>query len=192
MTFQRRLMTVAVVSTLALSAGAMAAKGAVTEADEARIEADYKAAKQRCEDTKANAKDVCLLEAKGSRKVAEAELKVREEDTPKNRYKLGLAKAEADYDVAKEKCDDLAGNAKDVCVKDAKAAFVSAKADAKASFKTSKARSEASEEVKESREDAAEAKRDANYAAAKERCDTYAGEAKDRCVADAKARFGIN
>ena len=30
-------------------------------------------------------------------------------------------KAEAEYNVAKEKCDDLAGNLKDTCVKDAKA-----------------------------------------------------------------------
>jgi hypothetical protein len=35
------------------------------------------------------------------------------------------------YDVAKEKCDDLSGNAKDVCVKDAKAAQAKAKAEAK-------------------------------------------------------------
>jgi hypothetical protein len=34
--------------------------------------------------------------------------------------------------VAKEKCDDKAGNEKDVCVKEAKAALVRAKADAKA------------------------------------------------------------
>lgn len=192
MTFKRQLMTVAVASALALSAGAMAAQGAVTEADEDRIEADFKAAKERCDDVKGNAKDVCLLEAKGAAKVAKAELKVREEDTPKNRYKLHVTKAEADYDVAKEKCDELAGNAKDVCVKDAKAALAAAKADAKAELKVSKAKREAREEVKESREDAAEAKREASYAAAKERCDNYAGDAKDRCIADAKARFGIN
>jgi hypothetical protein len=192
MTFKRRLMTVAVASTLAFSAGAMAAKGAVTEADEDRIEAEYKAAKERCDDATGNAKDVCLLEAKGAQKVAKAELKVRDDDTPKNRYKLSLAKAEADYDVAKEKCDELAGNAKDVCVKDAKAAFAAAKADAKATLKTSKARSEAREQMRESREDASETKRDANYAAAKERCDVYAGDAKERCIADAKARFGLN
>jgi hypothetical protein len=32
-------------------------------------------------------------------------------------------KAGAEYAVAKEKCDDLAGNAKDVCVKEARARF---------------------------------------------------------------------
>ena len=34
-----------------------------------------------------------------------------------------MKKADAEYDVAKERCDDLAGNAKDVCQKDAKAAL---------------------------------------------------------------------
>lgn len=192
MNIKRHLMTVAVASALAFSAGAMAAKGAVTEADEDRIEADYKAAKERCDDVKGNAKDICVLEAKGAEKVAKAELKVRGEDTAKNRYKLHIAKAEADYDVAKERCDELAGNAKDVCVKDAKAALATAKADAKAELKVGKAKREANEEAKESREDASEAKREANYAAAKERCDNYAGDAKDRCIADAKAKFGIN
>ena len=38
---------------------------------------------------------------------------------------------EATYDVAKEKCDELSGNSKDVCVKEANAALVKAKADAK-------------------------------------------------------------
>jgi hypothetical protein len=35
-----------------------------------------------------------------------------------------MAKVDADYAVAKEKCDDFSGNAKDVCVKEAKAAQV--------------------------------------------------------------------
>ena len=45
--------------------------------------------------------------------------------------KVADARADAAYDVAKEKCDDLKGNDKDVCEKDAKAARVKAKEDAK-------------------------------------------------------------
>lgn len=51
----------------------------------------------------------------------------------------GVTKAKADYKIAKEKCDDLAGNPKDVCPKEAKAAMAAAKADAKAQMETSKA-----------------------------------------------------
>ena len=43
-----------------------------------------------------------------------------------------MKKAASEYDVAKERCDDLAGNAKDVCQKDAKASLEKAKANAKA------------------------------------------------------------
>ena len=42
-----------------------------------------------------------------------------------------MAKADAMYDTAKEKCDDLSGNAKDVCIKDAKVVYTKAKDDAK-------------------------------------------------------------
>jgi hypothetical protein len=88
--------------------------------------------------------------------------------------------------VAKEKCDDLAGNTKDVCIKEAKAARESAKADAKADRKVSDARSNANE----ARRDAQEDKRDAQYKVAVEKCDSFSGDAKDRCVRDAKTRFG--
>lgn len=191
MMFKRQVMSAAFAGAFALAGGAMAANS-VSEAEEARIEADYKAAKERCEDLKGNGKDICVLEAKGAEKVAKAELAVRDSDTPKTRAKLRMAKAEADYDVAKERCDDLAGNAKDVCVKDAKAALAAAKADTKAATEVEKTRREASEDVREARKDAADTKRDASYAAAKERCDTFAGDAKDRCIADAKARYGVN
>jgi hypothetical protein len=192
MNFKRQLMTAAVAGAFLFAGGAMAGNKSVSKVDDKQIEADYKASKERCDDLSGNAKDVCQLEAKGAEKVAKAELAVREDDSRKTRFNLLMAKAEADYDVAKERCDDLAGNARDVCVKDAKAAFATAKADAKAKREVGEAKSEANEEVKEAREEAAETKRDANYAAAKERCDTYAGDMKARCIADAKARFGVN
>ena len=78
-----------------------------------------------------NAKDVCMEEAKGKEKVAKAEADAAYKNTPKARESARVAHADADYNVAKEKCDDLAGNQKDVCVKEAKAAHMKAKADAK-------------------------------------------------------------
>jgi len=41
--------------------------------------------------------------------------------------------ADAEYDLAKEKCDDQSGNAKDACVKDAKAVKATAIADSRRS-----------------------------------------------------------
>jgi hypothetical protein len=98
-----------------------------------RIEAEYKIAKDHCKDLKDNARDICKVEAKGKYNVAKAELEVQADPSPRHQAKLQKEKADAAYQLAKEKCDDLNGNAKDACRKDAKAAFVSAKGDAKVS-----------------------------------------------------------
>jgi hypothetical protein len=106
-------------------------KRQVKNADQDRIEADYKAAKERCDTMQGNAKDVCLKEAKGKEKVAKAELDNKMKPSATNQRKVQEAKAEATYDVAKERCEDQKGNQKDVCEKDAKAAYERAKADIK-------------------------------------------------------------
>jgi hypothetical protein len=147
--------------------------------DKKSIDADYKAAREKCKPMSGNAQDVCEAEAKAHRKVAMAELDARDKNTPKARHDLAMAKADAAHDVAKERCDDRKGNDKDVCMKDAKAAHERAKADANAQQKTADVRREATQD-----------KREAEYSAAKERCDSLSGDAKARCVNDAKARFG--
>src|SRR4051812_32855427 len=118
---------------VALSGGAMAANP-MTKADyksaKNEVEAKYKSDKAACKGMSGNAKDICMEEAKGREKVAKAELESNYSPSEKHAYDVRLAKADAAYDVAKEKCDDLNGNAKDVCKKEAKAAHTSAKADA--------------------------------------------------------------
>jgi hypothetical protein len=148
-------------------------------AQKSRVEADYKAARKSCDASSGNAKDVCVEEAKGREKVALAELDYKRDATDRNREKLAEARADANYNVAKEKCDDLSGNPKDVCVKEAKAARAKALADAKAN-----------KEVSSARNDAANDKREADYKVAVEKCDALAGDAKTNCVAEAKARYG--
>ena len=59
------------------------------------IESAYEAAKASCGPLKANAKDVCVAEAKGKEKVARAELEVSYQPTVKTRYDARIAKAEA-------------------------------------------------------------------------------------------------
>ena len=188
---------------LAMSSGAMA--GAMSKADysaaKTDIAATYKADSAACASMTGNAKDICVLEAKGRDKVAKANLVATDAPTAAHRYDVRIAKADAAYSVANEKCDDLAGNAKDVCVKEAKAGYVTAKADAKlaektadanatAREKTGDANAVAREKTADARKDAAAEKRDADYAVAKEKCDAFAGDAKANCVKDAKARFG--
>ena len=163
------------------------------KAEKHRIEADYKAAKAACKSMKGNAKDVCEKEAKGHEKVALAELEYKQDASEGKRYKLAKTKADADYEIAKERCDDQAGNPKDVCKKDAKAAHVKAVEAAK----VAEARNEAGKspaakaaDVAEARKDAAAHTREADYKAAAERCDALSGDAKSACVDDAKRKFG--
>ena len=155
-----------------------------------RIAADYKGAKASCGALSGNAKDICMAEAKGREKVAKAQLEADYKPTVKNRYDVAVAKAEADYSVAKEKCDDRTGNDKDVCKKEAKAAEVKAKADAKVAHVSTDATHTASAKRTEARKDAMEDKRDAEYKVAVEKCDAMSGAAKSNCVQEAKARFG--
>ena len=174
------LRQLSVIAACAVSCGSVLALGdSEYKASRDRIDADYKAESNGCDKLSGNAKDICMAEAKGHREVARAELEATQHNTPKTRAKVIEEKADAAYKVAKEKCDDLAGNAKDVCV-----------ADAKAQHEKSKAMATEQRKVGEVRAETRADSRDAEYKAAKERCDTYAGDAKDKCVADAKARYG--
>src|SRR5829696_6774261 len=107
------------------------------KSEKQRIEQEAKAAREKCKDMKGNAKDICMAESKGQEKVAKAELELKQKDTAKNRYDVAAAKADADYNVAKEKCDDMKGKEKDACQKDAKAERESA--DGKKEGKSKKA-----------------------------------------------------
>jgi hypothetical protein len=158
------------------------------KAEKDKIEAQYKADKDACKSQSGNAKDVCEKEAKGKENVAKADLEAQYKNTDKARYDARVAKADADYDVAKEKCDDLKGNDKDVCVKQAKASHTKAKADAKVARVEHQQTGETAK-VANARRDAREDTSEAQYKVAKEKCDALSGAAKDKCVADAKLRY---
>ncbi len=90
-----------------MASSAFALTPAEHSAEKTRIETEYKAAKQQCKSMKGNAKDVCEKQATGQEKVAKAELNFRADGSESNRHKLAKAKADANYEVAIEKCDDL-------------------------------------------------------------------------------------
>ena len=102
------------------------------EAAEKSIVAQYKLDKEKCESLTGNAEDICVANAKGKEKVAKAELEAKFKPSKEAAYKVSVAKAEANYDVTKEKCDDKAGNDQEVCEKAAKAVLEKAKSEAKA------------------------------------------------------------
>ena len=160
------------------------------KADKDRIEAQYKSEKDHCSSMSGNAKDVCQAEAKGKEKVAKAELEANYKNTDKARNDARVARADADYDVAKEKCDDLKGNDKDVCVKQAKAAHTKAKSDVKVANVSNKTSRDSAEKRADAKRDARDDTRDAQYKVAVEKCDAMSGAAKDQCVRNAKVQFG--
>ena len=149
------------------------------KANKTRISETYKADKAACHSLAGNAKDVCEEEAKGKEKVARAELEFSYSGKAADSNKVHVVKAKAAYEVAKEKCDELAGNAKNVCVQEAKAAEQKALADAKMDKDISKAK----------KTDASE-KMEADYKVAIEKCDGLAGDAKASCVTAAKGMSG--
>jgi osmotically-inducible protein OsmY len=78
--------------------------------------ADYKVAKDRCDAMKGNAEDVCEHEAKLSRARAEANAVAQYKSGDRSELDRANRKvADAEYELAKEKCDDLSGNAKNQC-----------------------------------------------------------------------------
>jgi len=149
------------------------------KAGKTRISEAYKADKAACKKQSGNAKDVCQEEAKGKERVARAELEFSYTGQVSDSNKVPVAKAKAIYEVAKEKCDDLAGNAKNVCRQEAKAVEQKALADAKMG-----------KDIGEAKKDAAAEKMEADHKVALEKCDALAGETKASCVAAAKAKFG--
>ena len=170
-----------VVAALCLGGSAYAASMTHAEysAKKDQISADYKADRAACDKLSGNEKDVCVEKASGKEKVAKAELEYSYTGKKSDADKIAVDRADADYAVAKEMCDDRKGNDKDICVKEAKATHTKALADAKMSKKVGAAE-----------KDAAEDKRDADYKVASEKCDSLKGDAKTACMKDAKARYG--
>ncbi len=89
---------------------------------ESRYEARYKFAKEVCDDKSGNAKDVCVAEAKSARDKAKADLKANKAIAEAQSDAMET-KLKADYKVANERCDALAGDAKDSCQAGAKARY---------------------------------------------------------------------
>jgi hypothetical protein len=120
--------------------GVMSVAGAADKASyettRKQAAAKYDADKAACKPLKGNAQDICMAEAKAKERIAVADAQAAYENTDKARRKATDDKADALYNVAKEKCDDMKGNEKDACEKDAKAK----RDQAKAQFAKTKAR----------------------------------------------------
>ena len=95
----------------------------------------------------------------------------------KSTYQAEKQRASADYKMAREKCNALSGNPKDVCVEEAKANEKKSNANAEAKYKN----------TDKERMKAWIAAADADYAVAKAKCGAKTGNEKDVCIEEAKA-----
>lgn len=114
------------------------------EARIAKADAVHSVAKERCDDRSGNDKDVCMKEAASAHTAALADAKAQMKTADANKdaivksekagaqadKKIAVArkdaaedKRDAAYAVAKEKCDALAGDPKELCIKDAKVKY---------------------------------------------------------------------
>jgi len=143
-----------------------------------RVEAGYKADKAACKSFGGNARDICQAQAKGKEQVALAEIEYGQTGKQADAAKVGLARADGEFAVAKERCDDLAGQPKSLCRTQAGAAHTKAQADAKLATT-----------VGEAQTDARQDKMAADRKVAAEKCESLAGDAKGACLANVKARY---
>ena len=105
-----------------------------------RIEADYRTARESCEGAAGHSRNVCVAEARALRRIAQAELAARSSGTPKSQYDARVARAEAEFDVAKERCGEHSGHQRELCIHDARAAEARAKDEARVARQESESR----------------------------------------------------
>lgn len=86
--------------------------------------------------------------------------------------------ARQNYEMAKENCKNMAGNAMDVCVKAAEADYVKAGSQAKVEKESATTQAGATADQMK-----------AEYKVAQEKCDALSGNAKDACISAAKLKY---
>jgi osmotically-inducible protein OsmY len=92
-----------------------------------KIAADHKAAKQKCDALKDE--DVCEEQADVARARAELAAVTKYDNTATNRNAARRKLAEAEYELAEEKCDAMKGGDKDSCMNNAKSVRTAALAE---------------------------------------------------------------
>jgi hypothetical protein len=145
------------------------------------ISSTYKSEKKACSASTGNSKDICKEQAKGKEKIARAELEFKRSNSISDNRKVSVAKADSAYAIAKEMCDDKAGEPKSLC-----------KTEAKATHTKAIASSKLIEKVGEAKVDAKKDMTDADYKVAIEKCESAGGDAKTACIASAKTKFNKN
>jgi osmotically-inducible protein OsmY len=97
-----------------------------------KAESEYRVATAKCDAKSGNDKDICMAEARLARTRTEADALSRYNNTAASRARAHINVADAEYDLAKARCDAKSGADKDSCMDNAKSVHTAALADAKA------------------------------------------------------------
>jgi hypothetical protein len=151
----------------AMSAEKIEQTKATLNATHNRADADYAASRLRCRDLSGNDRDICVQAAKADRSKAKGEASSKYQGTGEAKLEAREDAIDAEFKVAKEKCDSLAGRANEICRAEAKAVHAKAEAALEADEKTMKA----------------------DYALAKALCAKLPRADRRACLKEAKIKF---
>jgi osmotically-inducible protein OsmY len=149
---------------------------------------EYRAAVAKCDGMSGNDKDVCVAEAKLARTRTEYEALSQYNNTPAGRAHAHANVANAEFALAKTRCDAKSGADKDNCMNNAKSVHTAALADAKAERTDSAGGSSSNGSTGASAAGAqtgSSATRDAAKAAV-DKCAQVGGDAKTGCLVETR------
>lgn len=144
-------------------------------------ESAFLSARKACEPLPEQQKSICIAEARANEDRLKADARAEEIDNPKARAEALIKHADADFELAKTKCDVLEGNPKEVCIKRAALDHEERVNIAKVNLKSEEAQREAVAKI-----------RSAEYQLEIKRCDAYAGDEQAACIKRVKDTFRSN
>jgi osmotically-inducible protein OsmY len=142
---------------------------------------EYKQASAKCDARSGNDKDICLAEARAARARNEADALAKYNNSEKGRASARAKVADADFEVAKARCDAQSGAEKDSCMDNAKSVRTAALADAKAGTDGAAVAANPNGGLIASTDT-----KDPVKAAAVAKCEQTAGAASTGCLVDSK------
>ncbi|MFS2023431.1 BON domain-containing protein [Massilia sp. CT11-137] len=153
-----------------------------------KAESEYRAATAKCDARSGSDKDICMAEARLARTRTEADALSRYNNTAAGRARTRTNVADAEYDLAKAKCDAKSGADKDSCMDNATSVHTAALADAKAdrAGTTSSGASGGGSQASGGGLVTSTDTRDPAKAAAVDKCAQMGADAKTGCLVETK------
>ena len=103
-----------------------------------RADVNFQSAKNACVALKDNAQDICMAKVKGRNDIVKALLKAQFEPTLEHQVEARIVMAEADFEIAMQKCDESSVKNKAFCINKAQIIKDQSIADARAMSKTTR------------------------------------------------------